>query len=378
MLSNSYERVKDWILNSGIYEQDSTNENYGGVHSFFDQNKNKFSFLYPEITGYYISTMRFLFEKEKKQEFLKAAQSSSEWLIKIYEKYGAIIQGINSNNTKNSLSYSFDTCICVNGLLDYYLMSNNIQHLEYSKKMIQSLIKNAIEKDGTILPFRKLDSEQYLENNDVWYKQKGCFHIKNSISMVKLYKITSESQYLEYAKKICDAYRQFQNKDGMFYIHQDSKIVNLHTLCYALEGLLYTYNTTKNSDYLRSCKLALEWVIKQIQQDGSIELWFNSKYREKASYPIAQLIRIMILLAKLENDDSYKKITDKLYSYLLSFQKTPNPHKGGFYEEYYRSLFSWKKRLRVNSWASMFSLQAIFLYENYDKIKFDDVIELLF
>ena len=377
-MSNSYESVKDWILNSGICESNSTNENYGGVHSFFDENENKFSFLYPEITGYYISTMRFLFEHEKKQEFLNAAQSSAEWLIKIYEKYGAIIQGINNINSKEPLSYSFDTSICVNGILDYYLMSNNIQYLEQSKRMIQPLIANAIEKNGTVLPFRQLDSEQYLENKDVWYKQKGCFHIKNSISLVKLYKITSESKYLEHAKKICDAYRQFQKKDGMICIHQDSKIVNLHTLCYALEGLLYTYNTTRSDDYLSSCKLALKWVLERIQQDGSIELWFNSKYREKASYPVAQLIRIMILIDKLEKNDSYKKTVDKLYSYLISFQKTKHPHKGGFYEEYYRSLFSWKKRLRINSWASMFSLQAIFLYENYDKIKFNDEIELLF
>jgi len=377
-LSSSYESVKDWILNSGIYETDPTNENYGGVHSYFDENENKFSFLYPEITGYFISTMRFLFEHEKNQGFLKAAQSSAEWLIRIYEKYGAIIQGINNDDSKVPLSYSFDTSICINGILDYYLMSNNIQHLEYSKRMIQSQITHAIEEDGTILPFRKLDSNQYLENKDVWYKQKGCFHIKNSISLVKLYKITSESQYLEYAKKICDTCKQFQKEDGMFCIHQDRKIVNLHTLCYALEGLLYTYNTTRNDDYLSNCKTCLEWVIKQIQQDGSIELWFNSKYREKASYPVAQLIRIMILLDKLESNVSYKKNIDKLYLYLLSFQKTTNPHKGGFYEEYYRSLFSWKKRLRINSWASMFSLQAIFLYENYDKIKFDDEIELMF
>jgi rhamnogalacturonyl hydrolase YesR len=378
VLSSSYVSVKDWLLNSGIYESDPTNENYGGVYSFFDENENKFSFLYPEITGYYISTMRFLFEQEKKQEFLQVAKSSAEWLIRIYEKYGSIIQGINSNNSKEPLSYSFDTGICVNGILDYYLMSNNIQYLEYSERMIKTLIRYAIENDGTILPFRKLDPEKYLENKDVWYKQKGCFHIKNSISFVKLYKITSESQYLEYAKKICNAYTQFQKNDGMFCLHQNSKIVNLHTLCYALEGLLYTYNITKNDDYLSSCKRALEWVVKQMRQDGSIELWFNSKYREKASYPIAQLIRLMILLDKFEKDSSYKKTIDKLYLYLLSFQKTTQPHIGGFYEEYYRSFFSWKKKLRINSWASMFSLQAIFLYENYEKINFDDEIELLF
>ena len=55
----SYEMTRNWLLKSGIFVSDSSDHNYGGVYSFFDEEKNEFAFLYPEITGYFISTMRF-------------------------------------------------------------------------------------------------------------------------------------------------------------------------------------------------------------------------------------------------------------------------------------------------------------------------------
>ena len=50
---------------------------------------------------------------------------------------------------------------------------------------------------------------------------------------------------------------------------------------------------------------------------------------------------------------------------------------GGFYEENYKTLFGWKRRNRINSWTSMFALQAIFWHEN-EHISFDDSIKYLF
>ena len=38
-----------------------------GVNLKTINKKKEFSFLYPEITGYFISTMRFLYEHEKKK-----------------------------------------------------------------------------------------------------------------------------------------------------------------------------------------------------------------------------------------------------------------------------------------------------------------------
>jgi len=37
--------------------------------------------------------IRFLYEHENKEVYLKDSESSAVWLSKIYEKYGSIIQG---------------------------------------------------------------------------------------------------------------------------------------------------------------------------------------------------------------------------------------------------------------------------------------------
>ena len=80
-------------MTSGLFVSDLNNKNCGGVHSFYDEKENQYGFLYPEITGYFISCLRFLNNQHNEEIFSQYAKYSSNWLIKIYEKFGAIIQG---------------------------------------------------------------------------------------------------------------------------------------------------------------------------------------------------------------------------------------------------------------------------------------------
>ena len=150
-------------------------------------------------------------------------------------------------------------------------------------------------------------------------------------------------------------------------------------MLYALEGLIHAYSVTKDESYLNSCKKAVNWCENQIQSDGSIDLWFNSRYHSKSSYPIAQLIRLKILIAKLEHKNLDQTI-EKLKPFLLSLQAQTidNSMSGGCYEEFRKSIFGWKKTLKVNSWASMFSLQALFWLDNFSEIDFNKEVELLY
>jgi len=378
-LNTSFEKVKHWLISSDLLVSDIKDKNCGGVHSFYDEKTREYSFLYPEITGYFISTLRFLNSQDPNKKFSQLAEYSSDWLIDIYKKYGAIIQGINSNSNEN-LSYSFDSSICAKGLLDYFEMSKKTLYLDYAKKILTDLINEAIDQDGSVKPFKQISSNQYQESNQVWYKQEGCLHIKTSIPYFQLYKITNEEKYLHIASKICDQISTYQNSDGSIKLHQESQVINLHTLCYALEGLLYGFHITKNPIYKKSCESAVNWCLNQINEDGSISLWFNSKYHNKAAYPIAQLIRIISLLHKVNPDLDYNSFIPNLFKFLISLQASNSDPKidGGFYEEFYKSIFGWKKRLRINSWTSMFALQAIYWYENLDTITFDDQINFLY
>ena len=379
-MSTPYENVKNWILNSGIVITDPKNENYGAVHSFYDQNKQNFGYLYPEITGYNLSALCFLHRIEKTDLYIRMAKSSAIWLIRTFDKYGAIIQGLDDENrSRQQFAYSFDTAICAKGLLDCYQITKEEQFLDYAKKLVEWL-NRSITNNGTILPFLELKSNKFRESNEVWYKKSGCLHIKVSIPFVDLYQITQDSNYLDTAIKICNKFSQFQNKDGSYSIHENVKTINLHTMSYALEGLFYIFSVTKNKEYLQSIEKSLDWCTNQIEDDGSIQLWINSKFKSKAVYPIAQIIRLMILLDKFHNNDKYLKNILKLHSFMINLQ-AKNSHKkvnGGFYEEYYKSLFSWKKRDKLNSWGSLFALQALYWFDNYGKINFDESIFQLF
>jgi uncharacterized protein YyaL (SSP411 family) len=371
--------TKNWLLNSGIFVSDDSDTNYGGVHSFYDEKNNEFAFLYPEITGYYASTMRFLYEHEKNEKYLNFAKASCNWLINLYEKHGGIIQGISSQGISKKFAYSFDTAICSKGLLDCYLISEDDRFFQYAKKLNNWILNETIENDGTVKPVKNLKTNKFETDDKVWYKKSGCLHIKSVIPLLQFYKITNDKISLNAAKLIANSITQFQQPDGSILLHKNNKIINLHTLLYALEGLIHTYHITKDEHSLESCKKALTWCEKQIKSDGSIDLWFNSRYHSKSSYPIAQLIRLKILLAKIEQKNLDQSIT-KLHSFLLTLhaQNFNESVNGGFYEEFGKSIFGWKKTLKVNSWASMFALQALFWIENFPKITFEKEIELLY
>ena len=298
-----------------IFPHEKNDDNCGGLHSFFDEDKKEYGFVYPEITGYFLSTLRFLNSVEKNDLYIEYGQKSAEWLLSLYEKYGGIIQGIYGQEPKK-LSYSFDTAICAKGLLDYYALSDNKKFFEFGKKLVDEIVNETIQPDGSVLPYRNLINNQFEEDKNIWYMQYGCLHIKSVIPILQLYSITQDNKLLEKANLLCDSVSKFQNSDGSISLHNKGGSINLHTLCYAIEGLLYAFFITKNHQYLQNSIAAINWVIEHIADDGSIELWFESKYRSKAAYPIAQLIRIMILVEKISKN-KYKSHYQKLVKYLI-------------------------------------------------------------
>ena len=90
---------------------------------------------------------------------------------------------------------------------------------------------NAIESNGTLKPYKNLDSDNFDESTDLWYKQKGCFHIKTVIPLIKLYKITNDESYLKKSELICSTYNNYKKPDGSLTLHSNNTIIHLHSLC---------------------------------------------------------------------------------------------------------------------------------------------------
>ncbi len=64
-MKESNDKLKNWIINSGISESSNDPLVNRAVRLFYDLKNNTFGFLYPEITGYFIDTMYFLYNTEK-------------------------------------------------------------------------------------------------------------------------------------------------------------------------------------------------------------------------------------------------------------------------------------------------------------------------
>ena len=378
-MDRNFLRLKNWILNSGLVISNQENENFGGVYSHYDLSTNEYGFIYPEITGYFLSTLRFLHQLNFDEKIIEKSKQSADWLIKIHNKYGGIIQGLSNDKSKQNLVYSFDTGICAKGMLDCYLVTKEQKYLNFAQKLLTWLIDDVMDSDGTLKPIKNLSTNQFETDNSVWYKQKGCLHVKTCMPFFQIYQITKISKYLECGRLICKTYKKFQKNDGSLSIHHNSKIIHMHTLCYALEGLLYAYEKTKNEDLLLDCKKTLDWCVTKIQDgDGSTNLWFNSRYKQaKTSYHIAQLIRLMNIVNK--NFNIYDKFISKLYSFLISMQEESSDIKsnGGLHEDISKSIFGWKKNSKINSWGSMFALQA-FYWKEHPKNNFNYMIDMMY
>src|SRR6185437_14215099 len=370
-----YEKVKNWLISSGLCILDKTNPNVGAVHSYYDTQNKKYSFLYPEITGYYLSTLKFLHFKEKSEKYVETAKLCGSWLMNLHEKYGGIIMGVSSESRMTDQIFSFDTSICTKGFLDLYEITRDEKYREFSKKSIDWLVTKCIESDGTVKPVMNRKTQEFTETS-MWYAQKGCFGIKLSMPLLQ----SGDSRFREIAVKVSDTYKKFQNSDGSFTLHLGSKSVNLHSHSYALEGLIYAYAMLKEDNYLESCRRGLDWVVSQMNEDGSVFLWTNFNYKSKAAYPIAQLIRLMVLIDSIDGTSKYLSPAKRLTDFLLTLQSNEQDLKmnGGFYEEFHKSMLGWKKQHRINSWTSMFALQALDWMSNHDTIKFENSVTYLY
>ena len=210
-LSTNYECLKDWITNSGLIVSDPNDENYGGVYSFYDENEKKYSFLYPEITGYSASTLSFLYEISPDSKLNELVQANTTWLIKIFKKFNAIVQGISSEPKRQKFAYTFDAAICAKGLLDYYKINNSKELLDTAKSLLTWIVP-AIDNDGTVSPYKNLESNIFGEDSSVWYRKKGNLHIKISIPFIQMYELTKDESFLDIGKKLCEPYRKYVKK----------------------------------------------------------------------------------------------------------------------------------------------------------------------
>ena len=338
--------------------------------------KRDYLYVYSEITGYGLTTLLFLDNIYHNDLYIKRAILAYKWIIN-YALHisGGILsrkffkdENANDNYSfEKSVIFTFDTSMVLFGLAGLYKKTGEKKILKICKNIADFLLKMENPKGGMYAFFDPHTLEKG-DNDDKWSNQTGAFHAKCGMGLVKLYNISKNKKYLEYAEALCDHALKYQESDGRFITHRKESATLQHPHCYAAEGLLYCGKKLKRNDYVKASENAVKWSLSTQLKNGGIPQKYHPD-KGFIHYERTDIIGQILRLGCFYNKEGIK--LKKLYNRLLEFQETVGAQKGGIY---YGTEADGTEFRDLNSWCSMFTLQAIWFYKKNYKITVDYII----
>lgn len=374
-ISNRINLAINWMLTSGIQADD------GGFNSWYDMETKSYKYKYSEITGYGLSAIAFLKNTLVDDSMiLEKANSAARWLTNnaAHPCGGFKTRSYYSREDSNNIYsfdtgkiFSFDTGMVIKGLLDLYKLNKDQALLDASKKAAEFLINKMSKPDGLFYATYNPEMDKNTDSEEKWSSQSGSYQTKIAIPLFDLYGITKDKSFLDRALSLCDSALKLQKGDGRFISFSNTEDTHLHPHIYTTEGLVYLAlkidDEKRKSLYMDSTRKAVQWVLDNQKPNGGLPQAFYSGAKRFNTHErvdvTAQALRISSLLYSLGMlDNNYYERIGRIFERLKGFQREVNDEgHGGFNFGYDHDGFSLSNH--INSWCTMFSIQAISYYQ---------------
>ena len=342
-----------WILESGIQSP------RGGFHAWFDLSAGRHSFLYSEITGYGITTLLFLSRMTGDRGIIDRAARAGEWVLSEAlhpcggvrtRRYGEWETADPFYSFSSGTIFSFDTAMVLYGVVNLYRETADEQFLGAAVSMARFLTDTMQAGDGALLPvFDPRRRAAATLDDGKWSNQRGGFLAKASLGLIDLFRVTGDRRYRDAAVRLCDYALSTQESSGRFITDRRSGTTNLHPHCYAAEGLLYTGTALEVARYIEAARSAVRWIFSSTSPGRINELYapstgaFNDVRRTDI---LAQALRLGIIFSC---DAGLAELREELLN---------NQYRGGEAGQRGGFLYTGGGQ-HVNSWCTMFALQAL-------------------
>ncbi len=371
LLSTESVKANMWLLNSGI--QNDKGSSAGGFNSWLDLEKKSYSYVYSEITGYGITSLLFLLGYFGKEFYVQKAFSAYKWLSEIaMDECGGVrtrdyftdMVGSEHYSFDSRNIYAFDNGMVLYGIINLYRKTGERPVLNLALKIADFLIDKMRKDDGSFFAIYNSETGEKIDVPDKWSTQSGSFHSKLALGFTDLYDVTKEQKYADVVIRLCESSMKFQDESGRFITDRKDKSTHLHPHSYSAEGLLYAGRYFGVKDLIDSADMAVKWSLSSVREDGGIP----KKFGEEGFIPyyrsdiLAQTLRLSSVLFSMGRlGEEYLNILKKLRKCLVSFQyRSEDSQDGGFY---YGHTLDGRKRDHLNSWCTMFALQALVMYD---------------
>lgn len=371
----------EWLVNSDIRYPDNDSRFSGSYINGYNWKHHFYPYIYCEITGYAISTLVNFYRWTGQESYLDLAGQSANFLMGVQglvnqgHLRGAISHGYSLPELDlNRQYYSFDSAMCLQGLLDLYNINPSSVLLESAQSLGDWLVDHMQQEDGSFLSmFDETTDEKHHVNED-FFGDRGSLHAKHTIGLLKLWKATGNQRYHDAAQRVSDWVIRLQNEDGSIRATEYQEQVVSHPHCYATEGLLYSYYATGSERYLEAARKAGEWLFKIQNRDGSINITYKRKwwrlgrriteivFPRRVTDATAQSVRIWLLLFYIYGDSRFLEAAGRAVEFLSGMQCLSSSDKnapGGFY--------FWSGHPMMFTWCTMFAIHAIYAYNHMER-----------
>ena len=269
---------------------------------------------YPETTGYIIPTLIEYAELSDNPVYLHTALDMARWEVTIQMKCGAV-QGGMVCRPEEQTPAAFNTGMVLEGWSAAYRASGETQFLRAAQRAAAFLLGD-------------LDKEGYFRSNG-FFVSGNRIKTYNVLCASALYRHGQDTQNdacLQAAVRIGEGALRQQQPNGWFTNNSfsDSEMPLVHTIGYALQGLLEVGILAGRRDFILAVRGGIDPLLQRISPDGFLH---NSYYPdwEPAGFSCclagsAQVAVVSYRLYEVSRERKYREAADRILNFLKGLQ----------------------------------------------------------
>lgn len=282
-----------------------------GVAGFYSIEKNEWGAAYPETTGYIIPTFLDYYRLTNNEEFLKRAIDMAHWESDIQLKNGAVQSG--TVREKNISPAVFNTGQVIFGWTEAYRETKN-----------NNFLNSAIKAGNWLCDIQENDGSWLKGASSLVTNKLNTYNVRCSWALADLYNLTKDKKYFTASRKNALWTLSQQKENGWFNNNDfsDNSQPFLHTIAYAIEGLLETGICLKEEIFINMAQKAADILLEKQNEDGFLYARYDKNWMPTVKYFCltgnAQMAVIWFKLYQLNKENKYisaaKNVNDLIKS----------------------------------------------------------------
>jgi SAM-dependent methyltransferase len=311
---------------------------------------------YPETTGYIIPTFFDCAAYLAEDELRTRAVEMADWEIAVQMKNGAVMGGTVDRLPTPAV---FNTGQVILGWLRAHQETGADRYLQAAVAAGQFLLRTQRD-DGCW----RGGNSSYANPATTTYNARVGW------ALILLGQQTGEPAYLEAGKRTIAHTIARQQPNGWFEQNclNDPTMPLLHTICYAVEGILGAAQALGDEGYLKRARLTANALLECVREDGSLAGRFDCQWQGMVAWSCltgdAQLAGIWLTLAAVTGERHYSEAARRILQFLKMTQNCVSSDgglRGGIKGSY--PFDGGYGRYEVLNWATKFYVDALLLDE---------------